>query len=257
MIIKITSKISLFLLSLCLLSFNSCVSYKNVPYFQDLDSNQVNMSVLKYQQPIIQKNDILGIYITSKSEQTNVLFGVTPSETQESLSPNSNGFLVDDEGNVQLATIGKVKAAGLTTLQLQEQLVKAASVYVNSPVVVVRILNFKVSVNGDVVKAGIFNVPNGKVTVLEAITMAGDLRVTAKRENVLVVRQEEGETKFARLDLRSKKVFQSPYFYLKNNDMIYVEPNLKLLERDQNVYKNITVIVGILTAIALIYSRIN
>ena len=237
--------------------FSSCVAYKNVPYFQDLDSTQVKIDIVKYTPPVIQKNDILGIYITSESETTQALFGTALSEASSStVNPeNPTGFLVNVSGDIKMPTLGVIHMDGLTTNQAEDLLVQKVSQFVNKPTVAVKILNFKISVNGEVTRPGVYSVANGKVNVVEAITMAGDMKITATRQNVLVVRQEEGRLNFTRLDMRSKKVFQSPYFYLRNNDLIYIEPNIKLLERDQNIYRNLTAIVGVLGTLALIYSR--
>ncbi|RYY33116.1 MAG: hypothetical protein EOP46_17320, partial [Sphingobacteriaceae bacterium] len=199
--------------------------------------------------------DILGVYISSLSESTGALFGVPPSEIQGDAA-RSLGFLVDSKGEITLPTIGNIAVVDLTSAQVEEIIKQKAAVYVKNPAVTVRVLNFKISVNGEVAKAGVFNIPNGKVNVLEAIAMAGDIKLSGKRENVLIIRQDEGQVKFQRLDMRSKDVFTSPFFYLKNNDMVYIEPNFKNLERNENVYRNLSLGLSALTVISLLIYRL-
>ncbi len=250
------------LIAICF-SFPSCVSYKNVPYFQDLDSTKV-IDLMKYKAPLVQKSSVLSIKITSLSAESQVLFGDAMTETRVPNSSNSNntnlqytGFLVDEKGEIDLPTLGKIKVEGLTTAQVKDILVEKASYYVKNPAVTVRFLNFTVSVTGEVGHAGTYPITNERVTVIEAIAMAGDLKTTGKRENVLVIRQNGDQVSFARLDLRSKKVFESPYFYLANNDVVYVEPNIQRLERNDNIYQNTTIALSVLTALSLILSRLN
>lgn len=256
---KCTVLFAFILLSYCL---PSCVSYKNVPYFQDLDTTQVKIALDQYKPQIVQPNDVLSIKVTSLSAESSVLFGDNMTESRSSGGSNSNpntiqygGFLVNEKGEVELPTLGKIKVQGLTTTQVKDTIAALAAQYVKNPSVTVRMLSFKVSVTGEVTRAGTFQITNERVNVLEAIALAGDLRITARRENILVIRQKGDQMQFARLDLRSKKVFESPYFYLNNNDVIYVEPNIRRLERNENLYQNTTLIVSILTTISLLIYR--
>jgi len=246
------------LVSIYCFSLFSCVSYNNVGYLKDIDSNQVKLVAAEYKPALIQKNDILGIYITSQGEEASALFGTKTIEADGQITATSNGFLVDQEGYVFLPTIGKIKALGLNTAQFRDSIFKKVAFYIKEPTVAIRILNFKVSVNGDVARAGVFNIPNGKVNVIEALTMAGDLNISGRRDNILVLRSDEnGYMTAGRVNLRSKETLNSPFFYLKNNDLIYVEPDVKKLNRDNNIYRNVTLFTGILTAVALIYSRVS
>jgi len=232
----------------------SCVSYKNVPYFQDLDSIATLAPTAVFQQARIQKNDLIGIYISSLDVSGSSLFGAGLVEGQDAAN---QGFLVDSNGEVQLPTIGRIKVDDLTTLDAAKVIEEKVAFYVKEPKVTVRIRNFKVSINGEVAKPGVYPVENEKINILEAISLAGDMKITGKRENVLIIRQHDGKTEFARLDMRSKNIFKSPYYYLKNNDLVYVEPNIQRLERDDNIYKNTSLIVSIATALSLILFRLR
>jgi polysaccharide export outer membrane protein len=256
---KLLSKCWLFCaLVLFASSFSSCVSYKSVPYFQDLDTNQVKIDIAKFNPQLIQKSDLIGVDVNALNAGTETLFGGGAAAAGGTAAgATAGGFLVDQNGEIDMPTLGKIKLEGLTTEQAKELITQKVILYVKNPTVTVKILNFKVSITGEVNKAGTYPIENEKVTVLEAISLAGDLKITGRRENILVIRRGEGELKFARLDFRSKKVFSSPYFYLQNNDVVYVEPNTKRLERDDNIYRNTALIISILTAISLAISRIN
>jgi polysaccharide export outer membrane protein len=131
---------------------------------------------------------------------------------------------VDNEGNIDFPTLGKLKIAGLTTREIKETVAEKIQPYLKDPVINVRILNFKVTISGEVNRPGTIPVANQRITILEAIGLAGDFTNYANRANVLVAREEGGVRKHARLNLQSPEVFQSPYFYLQQNDYVYVEP---------------------------------
>ncbi len=207
----------------------SCTSTKKVIYFNDLkDTVKGSLGNAQYifETPI-QKNDQLWITVGGSNPlDLMALNSATGTGTASStpLSESSIGFLVEADGKIKIPYIGKVKAEGLSRLQLEDTLTTLFKDYTKNPVVNVRFLNYKFSVMGAVRNQGRFNMPNERTTILEAISMAGDLTDLGKRENVLVVREENGERKYARVNLLSKDVFTSPYYYLKTNDVVYVEP---------------------------------
>jgi len=141
-----------------------------------------------------------------------------------SINPSAIGYLVEADGKIKIPYLGKVQAEGLTRLQLENTLTELFKDYTKNPVVNVRFLNYGFSVMGEVNSRGRFSMTNERTTILEAISMAGDLTDLGKRENVLVVREVNGERNFARVNLLSKDLFKSPYYYLKTNDVVYVEP---------------------------------
>jgi polysaccharide export outer membrane protein len=210
----------------------SCLSTKNVTYFQNLSSEKrsVMESVAKFTEPVIQSDDILAISINTIDAQSSEV--VNQAGTSVALNSSTgtgrqplNGYLVDKNGEVELSLIGNVKVAGLTTFQAKELIRKEASKNLKSPNVSVRFANFKISVLGEVNHPSAYTVPNEKVSVLDALSLAGDLTIYGKRENVLIVRDVDGQKQFGRLNLNSTDTFSSPFYYLKQNDVIYVEPN--------------------------------
>ncbi|MFT7345438.1 MAG: polysaccharide export outer membrane protein [Lentimonas sp.] len=140
-------------------------------------------------------------------------------------NPALTGYLIDSDGFVNLPVIGKIPFGGLTRKQVVSNLENKLSEYINSPSVSIQILNFKVTVLGDVSQPGTFKIPNERITVLEALGLAGDLNLTGVRSNVLLIREEDGIKKEYRIDLTKSDVFNSPYYFLRQNDVLYVEPN--------------------------------
>lgn len=211
----------------------SCVSNKKITYFQDIKTvNQAQLeSAAKFTEPVIQSDDILSINIFTLNPQSGIIINqaaATPAlggNTNGSLSTPNTGFLVDKNGDVELSLVGKVKIAGLTTYQAKELIREKVSQFYKEPNVQLRFANFKVSILGEVNSPSTYTLPNEKVSILDALSLAGDLTIYGKRENILIVRDINNRKEFARLDLNSTDIFSSPFFYLKQNDVIYVEPN--------------------------------
>ncbi|MET3112934.1 polysaccharide export outer membrane protein [Pedobacter sp. CG_S7] len=251
-------------LLITLLFLSSCgVRYKSVPYFQDLrDSSLVQENIDNYKPLNIQKDDILAITVASLNAEASAIFNMGNTTSipgggaAGSPTLTANGFMVDQNGAIQLPLIGSIKVAGLTTLAARELIESKLITYLKEPVVSLRLINFKVSVLGDVAKPGVYPVQNERVSVTEALSMAGDLTITAVRNNVLLVRENEGKRQYIRLDLHKKEVFNSPYYYLQNNDVLYVQPsNAKYASVDSS-YRNVSIILSALSVIALIITRL-
>jgi polysaccharide export outer membrane protein len=254
--------IKFFIISLSLLAA-SCSPYKQVPYFQDLDRSTVITEEIKNFSPLtIQQGDILGISVTSNSDPSAVavfnynLNRVSGVNTDYTPSNAVVGYLVDNKGNIQVPYLGTIKVEGYTTIDLRDILTKALVKYVNLPVVNIRILNFKVAVMGDVLKPDVYSFSNEKVTIVQALAAAGDLTITAKRKTVLLIREVDGRRQFIPIDLTSKKVFESPYFYLKNNDVIYADPDRTKYAPLDEGYKTAQLVIEALSASALVITVI-
>lgn len=209
----------------------SCTTSKQVIYFNDLkDSAKGNLlNAQTVFENLIQKNDLLSITVGSSNPLDlpvlNAGNGMTTgSGTTSTAGGASTGYLVEADGTIKIPYIGKILAQGLTRLQLEDTLTQIFKDYTKNPVVNVRFLNYSYSVLGEVGSRGKFNMPTERTTILEAISQAGDLTESAKRDNILVVREINGVRNYARVNLLSKDLFNSPYFYLKTNDIVYVEP---------------------------------
>jgi len=241
----------------------SCSPYKQVPYFQDLDrSNVIAQDIKNYSPLTIQPGDILGIAVTSSSDPAAVaafnynLNRVNGVNGDYSPSNAVVGYLVDDKGNIQVPYIGTMKVAGYTTTDLRDQLSKALLTFAKQPVVNIRILNFKISVMGDVLKPDVYTFQNERVSIVQAITSAGDLTITAKRKSVLLIREINGKREFIPIDMTSKKLFESPYYYLKNNDIIYVDPDRTKYAPLDEGYRTASILISAVSAAALVVTVI-
>lgn len=210
------------LISLIMLSLFGCNSYEKVLYFQDLDRSNVRKEEIKNYTPLaIQTEDILEINVSSLNPEASAVFSFSSAKSGSS---SGSEYLVDHAGQINFPLLGVVKVAGSTTSELREELRKKLLIYLKEPIINIRLINFKVSVIGDVARPGVYNVANEKITIPEVLSMAGDLNLSAKRNNVLLIREQDGGRQYIPIDL-TKNVFQSPYYYLKNNDLLYVQPD--------------------------------
>jgi polysaccharide export outer membrane protein len=255
--------------SMLALFLGSCSSQKNISYFKDIPDTvkQKMVEMAAYSTPVIQADDILQVTIQTLDPASTALMNQqnSPNWAVGGTSgaagvggASSPGYLVDKLGFVTLPLVGKILVKGKTTGDVQEAIrVKAAEFY-KDPVVNVRFINFKVTVLGEVTKPATYVMPNEKVTLLDAIGMAGDLTIYGKRENVLLIREIEGKKEFVRFNLNSSNLFTSPYYYLQQGDVVYVEPNKsKVVSTDAARLRNITIISSVLTLLIVIVSRVN
>lgn len=220
------------------ISISSCVSLKKVIYLNDVSDSTGNLTNPKVDfEALIQKNDLLSIAVGgSNPEDVNILnsgSGVIPGATVGGAASKNLGYLVEADGTIQMPFLGKVQAAGLTRLQLQDTLTLKLKDYTKNPVVNVKFLNYNYSVLGEVNHPGKFEMDNERTTIFDALASANDMTTFGKRQNILVVREENGQRIYGRVDILSKDVFKSPYYYLKTNDVVYVEPvKAKFLTRN-------------------------
>jgi polysaccharide export outer membrane protein len=252
-------RISLALQFFVLFSMASC-SYNAVPYFQNLTVNGENEEAIRNYAPIvIAPDDILGISVSSLNSEASAVFNYnlrTVSGLNQTTSNNPVvGYLVDENGQIQVPYLGNMKVSGLTLSQLRTQLQKQLQDYLKEPVVNVRLINFKISVMGDVLRPGVYPVEGQHVSIPEALTMAGDLNITAMRNNVTLIREIDGKRKYIPLDLTSKQLFNSPYYYLKTNDIIYVQPGKNKYASVDNSYRNIGILLSALSIVVILLTR--
>lgn len=245
---------------LLLIFLQSCSAYRNVPYYQNLDRTQPLVEDISNYSPLtIQPEDILGINVSSLNPQASAIFNYNLIAADGTYNHNPEtpvtGYLVNQRGEIKLPLIGDVKAAGLTTSELSEQITKRLLTLLKEPVVNIRLLNFKVSVMGDVSRPGVYQVQNERITLTEAITLAGDLNITAKRGDVLLIRERDGKRMFTPINLNSKDLFDSPYYYLKNNDIIYVQPGRAKYANENNSYRNISLLLSAASIAAIFITR--
>lgn len=254
----------LFILAISLSFFSSCRTYKNVPYFRDVSdsSKPLRVPTIAYENPVIHPDDLLTISILTLDADANMLFAkgnvITGSAVNTSIITGGNGYLVNKEGFVDLPVIGKVYLAGLSTSVARDTVKGRIEKFYVNPSVDVRFANFKITVMGEVLRPASYIMPNEKVTVLDALGMAGDMTVFGRRENVMLVRDSANQKLLVRLNLNSKDIISSPYFYLKQNDLIYVEPSeLKVASLDAVRTRNITLLASGLSILLVLATRIK
>jgi len=255
-------------LGFLLFGFSSC-SYKNIPYFTNVpDTGKVYQQAMvnggtPYTPLIIRPDDILMITVSTLDNNLSILApegGATVSRSVNTVSTQSNidGYLVSKDGNVELPLLGTLHLGGLNTSEAKELIAHKSSALYKDPVVNVRIMNFKVTVLGEVNKPGTYYVNSEKASVLDAIGLAGDLTIFGKRENVMLVRQEDGRQEIARYNLNDGQILSSPYFYLRQNDVIYVEPaKSKAASTDAVRTRNLSILTSVATIVAVILTRVN
>ncbi|WP_343689015.1 polysaccharide biosynthesis/export family protein [Chitinophaga sp.] len=265
--------LSVYLYVVALLMFatiSSCTSTKNITYFNDVADSVKWRSIEQagYTTPVIQPDDILQVNIQTLDPSATAMLNqqswptgssAQPALNNASVSPtNVSGYLVDKNGYVILPLLGKVAVAGKTTDQVRDEISTKAAEFYKEPVVNVRFANFKVTVLGEVAKPATYVMPNEKITLLDAIGMAGDLTIYGKRENVLLIRDNNNKKEFVRFDLNKSNTFQSPYFYLRQGDVVYVEPSkARVAATDSRQVRRITILTSVLTLLVVIVSRVK
>ncbi|HEX7365845.1 MAG TPA: polysaccharide biosynthesis/export family protein [Pelobium sp.] len=256
------TRINVFLLLLWVLTITSCSSYKNIPYFQDINySSPSKEQITNYSPLTIQPADILGINVNSRNPESSSVFNYNLNKVNGNNFDNSpdnpvTGYLVDAKGEIELPLIGTLKVGGLTTTEVKEKLRPLLLVYYKDATVSVRIINLKVTVYGDVQNPNIYSLRNERTTITQALALAGDLNITAKRKNIILVREINGVRNFLPIDLTSKKIFESPYYYLKNNDEIYVQPSRTKYAPGDIGFRTLTLILSGLSIVAITFSTV-
>lgn len=261
------------LLSILLLS--ACVTTRKTVYFsEDAPAGEMNTSLTVPEAPpvLVQPDDILTISVTSISSlslESDPVAIYKDGGTQQSIAAmrasgsggavaTSTGYLVDQNGDISFPVLGRVSVAGKTVPELKTYLASLLSNYVKSPVVEIRITNFTVSVVGEVSAPGAVVAANQRITILEALAAAGDIRLDGRKDNVMVVRQQGGRKEVGYIDLTKRTAFSSPYFYLKQNDIVNVSPS-EVRRQDANVFTRVylPVFTSIVSAALAVYGLIQ
>ena len=259
-----TPRVLVLLLAVAL-SFSSCVNVKEATYFNDINDGEIAYKV-EDMEPVIQKNDILSITVSSLNTEATQLFNApnTPITANSSAIASGTlsqavGYLVDQDGNIQFPFIGTVKAATLTKKQLREKIIEGilAKRLLLEPIVNVRYLNYKVSVLGEVGRPSVINAPGERISLLEAIAFAGDLTLYARRDNVLLIREVSGKRITKHINLNDQELFTSPYYYLQSNDVIYVTPNKSKIQSTGNAKLWLPFAIASITLGIVLIDRLN
>lgn len=217
-------------LGIALLSATSCGTPKNVAYFQDLNNNPDTVITLQNRVITVKPTDKIYIGVKSKDPQISQLFNLTggTSSGATNMSQDAYYYTVDSKGDIDFPVVGKIQVAGLTREEIAEKVKKSLvdASLVKDPTITVGLSNLHYSMMGEVAKPGQYAIEEEKVTILDAISKAGDLTIQGKRNDVMVLRQENGHQKIYKINLCSgRDIFNSPAYYLQQNDVVYVTPN--------------------------------
>lgn len=264
------------LIAICVLFLTSCTVRQQTLYFKNntkTDTSVLITDIPPYTQSVVQVDDILAINLTSISNFTekNPVTIFSDGGLEYPLIPTigrggegggaggTKGYLVDPEGYIDYPVLGKLKVSGLTLREIKTLLAqRLKSEYVKDPVVEVRIINYKVTVLGEVRWPGVVIAPNHRMNVLEAVAAAGDILISGRKDNVLVIREIDGVRKFAHIDLNSRNSFTNPFFVLKSNDIVIIEPSRNTRQANNNDVSNFyipfigTLLTGLLSVVAII-----
>lgn len=242
----------------------SCGTPKDIVYFQDAGDISQYQDVEKYE-VYIHRDDLLAIMVNSQATEAALPFNLPMANYYvggDSYGQQRTlGYLVDSEGNIDFPVLGKIHVEGMTRNRLRE-LIKNKLIengLLKDPIITVNFLNFKISVQGEVNAPGSFNISGERITLLEALSMAGDLSIYGRRDRVAVIREANGERTIRYHNLTTTDIFQSPYYYLQQNDIVYVEPNKRKIQQS-NINQNnsasvwLSIVSVLLTATSVIVS---
>ncbi|HHM20688.1 MAG TPA: hypothetical protein ENJ20_01580, partial [Bacteroidetes bacterium] len=242
------------LLALCAVGlFHSCVPHEKLVNFQDesqggIIESQYIKDIVKIK---IQPDDILLVTVSTNDTLASRVFNKPLQNTGPEGSFIGQGYLVDENGNIEFPIVGKINVRDKTREQAIEAIKEKLLIYLRNPVVDVRFLNLHVSVFGEVNRPGVYTFPDERFTLIEAITLAGDLTDFADRANIMVIREGEKIREFGKVDLTSSRAFESPYFYLSQNDMVYIRP---LEQKARRIDDPLARGLGIISALGTIAS---
>lgn len=253
MAVKYITKIILLLLVTGV--FFSCTSKKNIVYLQTDGDQQTATGIANYE-PLLQPDDALLIVISAENPEVAAPYNMKSVSFQINSEigmgqERLQSYLIDKEGNVDFPMLGKIKLAGLTRMGAIQKIKTLLTDHIKDPIVNLRILNFKVSVLGEVSRPGVQNVQTDRITLLEALSYAGDLTIYGKRNAIMIIREKEGVKTIEKVDITKRDFINSPYYYLSQNDVVYVEPN-KTKVNASVIGPNITVGISALSLIITI-----
>ena len=218
---------------LCIVLFIfSCKPREELAYYQNIDALKSAAQVNTFE-ITMQPDDLLVIIVTADDAESAVPFNITsggggsaggstvPSVVQQSIQT----YLIDAQGFIDFPVLGKLKVGGLLRSEMQKMLQTKIATFINNPIINIRRLNFKVSVQGEVNAAGTYSINSDRMTLIEAISMARDLTIYGRRDNILIIRESNGVKSYNRVDITKADFINSPFYYLAQNDVVYVEPS--------------------------------
>jgi polysaccharide export outer membrane protein len=260
-----------------IIGLSSCRGYyeakRNLLILQQSDSSApIKGQASKLLEPIIQSGDILSVVFFSDNPEATTIYNQqqrVASLLNQGMNTSSagvtsgnvmlqEGYLVDPEGFINLQTLGRVQVAGLTKKEVQALLIQKINPFLKNPHVDIRFLNYRVTILGEVNRPGVYPVQGEKINLLQLIGLAGDFTIYGRRDNILIIRENGKERESVRIDLRKTDIFNSPYYYLAQNDIVVIEPNLKKPGVDeQATQRNLTIATAIASMVSVVAIVLN
>lgn len=255
--------INFFLLISIVICSSSCANTKKSTYFLNASDTTIKSRLEDAASPVIQKNDILSVTITSLNAEASAIFNISnnsSSSTVTSVGGNqvATGYLVNSDGFIQLPILGNILVAGSTSKEVKELITRTLlqKKLLIDPIVTIHHLNYEVTVIGEVGKPTVINVPSEKISLLKALGLAGDITIYGRKENVLLIREISGKRQVRRIDLNSADFLTSPYYYLQPNDVVYVEANKNKVAASSAVKQTLPILLSGISIILLTLDRI-
>lgn len=242
----------------CVLLGTSCISQRKLSYFHSVTSESadtINQAYRSLKENNITRGDLLSIFVNALDVEAVRAFNMPVANVQnlgaKTVSAATGGgslqgYWVDPDGNIDFPVLGKLHVEGMSTTQLRDTLTTLVARSVKDPIININFLNFYVTVLGEVKNPGRHSVASQGMTILDALGLAGDMTIYGKRNNVLVTREVDGKLEFARLNLNDNSIFTSPFYHIRQNDVIYVEPNTARAITSQNIpfYMSVVTTLG-------------
>lgn len=219
------------LLLVALVAFSSCAPKSNHVYYQNIDEILNNNEKLANFETRFQPDDLLMIIVSAEDVEAAAPFNLINTMTSNPNNPAGSGqmqqqlYLIDSKGLIDFPKIGTLKLSGLTRTEAVNLIKEKVQKYINDPIVNLRIMNFKITVQGEVVRPGVHTINSERLTLPEAIALSGDMTIYGKKENVLIIRENNGKKTYNRVDMTKADFINSPYYFLNQNDIVYIEPN--------------------------------
>jgi polysaccharide export outer membrane protein len=253
--------------------FCSCGNTRQLIYMQGkFDTAALSKIVVK--EPVIQKGDVLSIIVYSDNPEATKIYNQSLIQVSGSSgtgsaagsmagtssglsgsSPSTAGYIVDENGNIEFQGLGRLHVDSLTRAQLKDTLNARLSNFLVNPYYSIRFLNAHFTMLGEVTKPGIYTIPGDRISLLEALGVAGDMTFYGRRDNIVVMRETLGKREWGRLDITKPDIMASPFYYLQSNDVVIVEPTRKkIAANDQTTIRNITIASTIVSTLAILYS---
>ncbi|WP_310556218.1 polysaccharide biosynthesis/export family protein [Flavobacterium sp.] len=243
-----------FVVLILIFCFTSCKSTKKIAYYQNLESLNTSNTQVNFESTI-QSDDLLMIVVSAMDQEAAAAFNLetivvpTPIGQGQLAQRQQQLYLVDNLGNIEFPVLGSINIKNKTKSEIIILLKQKLSTYIKNPIVNIRIMNYKVTIQGEVLRPGSYPISSERITLPEALSLAGDLTIYGKRDNIILIRETNGKKSYNIIDITKPDFINSPFYYMSQNDLIYVEPNKAKKNTSTGFNQNIPVIIAVLSLV--------